>query len=787
MGATDRIAAGLLRAHWWVGLFLCMALLANANARNILVLSTNSQLGVSPDSVDSVNNEIIEFTAPGDNVSHLSTMQTPGTLTQAYFTAGNFDLVLVNRLAYAFDPGNAQVLSDAMQNRWADAFALFYDTGGASDGAAATDLINVLQTAAGITVSASAPIGYDTPLALNTNSVYASNFGGAQQVRGGYFFYMNNVPAANVLFVQNGDPMPLNGTLVNNVYTVVIPGSQSYSGKGACIAASADISMFEFRNYFGGDNGIGNPNNTGLTNQGKLRPAFTALLSTGGGCWTPVVSKTFTPVSVTPGGVSTLTINVAGIPQGDTTGVSISDTLPAPLIIADNSASHNCGAAQLTAAAGTNSITLTGGTAPPAGCSVTVKVQWPIANINDCVAPNNVRTNTITPGAGAGFSTDQGQFNNPATAQLTCTAGSITVAKNVAWQPGSVVSDLSAMQFGMDVACTSDTNQVMPAKTTNVAVDTAGSGSTPVAPVVPNGSCVVTETIRPSAPANHEWVETTLPSTTQTMQAAPAVTTANITNTLRRSLTSIALNKNVTGWPATGTGGGVFHFTADCGTDGQHAGSVMLAANGSGTGSIANVPQGASCTINEDPSLPTPPQNYIWGALPAPQTIADVQPGGPPASFNNTLSRLLMTMGLTKTVTGGPSAGVTGTFNFIANCGVDGSFTGAVALNAASSGTGSITSVPMGASCAIGEQPSLPAAPDGYVWGALPADQSINPVQTTSSASFENKLNKTAPIAATPVPTVREGALVLLSIVLAGFAMFRLRRGRTNPAAMTVH
>ncbi len=745
MRSLNRIAAGVLRTHWWVGLFLCLSLLGHANARNILVLSTNSHSGVTADSIDAVNNEIAEFSASGDTVTHMSAMQMPGALTEAYFTAGNYDLVLVNRLAFSFAADNAKVLNDAMQNRWADAFALFYDTGGLSNATAAADLINVLKTAAGITVSASAPITSDVPLELNTNSVYASSFSGAPKVRGGYFFYMNNVPAANVLFLKDGDPMPQHGTLVNNVYTVMIPGSQSYSGKGACIAASADISMFELRNYSGGSNGFGPPNNSGLTNQGKLRPAFNALLSSGGGCWPPVVSKAFSPTSVPPGGVSQLTISVSGDPQGNTTGVNISDTLPAPLVIADNTATHTCtsASAQLVAESGTNSITLTGGVAPPEGCSVTVNVRWPFANLDDCAAPGNVRTNTITPGVGAGFSTDQGQFNNPATATLTCTAGSLTAAKSVVWQAGSVPSDLSAMQFGMNVACTSDTDQVMPAKTTTVAVDAAGAGSSEVTPIVPAGSCVVTETLRPSAPSNHEWVEATLPSTTVTMQAAPAVTTANITNTLRRSLTSIALTKNVVGWPATGTGGSVFNFIADCGPDdGQHSGAVTVAANGSGTGTIANVPQGASCTISEDPgSLPAPPQNYSWGALPASQTIADVQPSSS-VSFDNSLSRNRVSIGLTKTVTGGPAAGVTGTFSFEANCGADSNYLGAVALSGTNSGSGSIPNVPQGANCTVSELQPLPTEPTNYTWGSVPMPQPVNNAQASSIASFTNTLTR---------------------------------------------
>lgn len=140
----------------------------------------------------------------------------------------------------------------------------------------------------------------------------------------------------------------------------------------------------------------------------------------------PSVSKTFAPTSVTPGNNSTLTITVKGPgfgggnggTAGPVPGLNLTDVLPAPLTVA--SASTTCTGGTLTAASGSNTISLTNATLPNDGCTVTVDVQWPgsAAGISACQATPRV-TNTIT--APSQFSTAVGQMDAPATADLDCT------------------------------------------------------------------------------------------------------------------------------------------------------------------------------------------------------------------------------------------------------------------------------------------------------------------------------------------------------------------------------
>jgi hypothetical protein len=141
----------------------------------------------------------------------------------------------------------------------------------------------------------------------------------------------------------------------------------------------------------------------------------------------PSVSKAFAPANVTPGEHSTLTITVKGPgfgggnggTAGPVPGLNLTDVLPAPLTVA--SASTTCTGGTLTAAAGSDTISLANATLPNDGCTVTVDVQWPstAAGIGACQATPAV-TNTIDPAQGQ-FSTAVGQMNTPATADLSCT------------------------------------------------------------------------------------------------------------------------------------------------------------------------------------------------------------------------------------------------------------------------------------------------------------------------------------------------------------------------------
>lgn len=90
----------------------------------------------------------------------------------------------------------------------------------------------------------------------------------------------------------------------------------------------------------------------------------------------PTVTKGFSPASIAPGATSTLTITLANSNAGNNiTGVAFTDTYPSGLVnAASPAASTTCGGT-VTATAGLDVLSLSGGTIPASGsCTVTVPV-----------------------------------------------------------------------------------------------------------------------------------------------------------------------------------------------------------------------------------------------------------------------------------------------------------------------------------------------------------------------------------------------------------------------------
>jgi LPXTG-site transpeptidase (sortase) family protein len=98
------------------------------------------------------------------------------------------------------------------------------------------------------------------------------------------------------------------------------------------------------------------------------------------------MSKAFTPSTIIPNGISTLTITLQNTDVSRLVNVSVTDTLPGNtvngVVVAPTpNASTTCGSGVVTAAAGTQTITMTGGIIPaqvgaiPGVCTITVDVQ----------------------------------------------------------------------------------------------------------------------------------------------------------------------------------------------------------------------------------------------------------------------------------------------------------------------------------------------------------------------------------------------------------------------------
>jgi uncharacterized repeat protein (TIGR01451 family) len=118
----------------------------------------------------------------------------------------------------------------------------------------------------------------------------------------------------------------------------------------------------------------------------------------------PVISKTFTPAKIVPGGTSTVTLTITNPNSfAALTGVAFTDTLPAGVVVATpNGLTSTCGGVA-TATAGSGTISLSGGTlAASAVCTVTANVTAPEGIFVNSVAvtstnggPGNTATATL--------------------------------------------------------------------------------------------------------------------------------------------------------------------------------------------------------------------------------------------------------------------------------------------------------------------------------------------------------------------------------------------------------
>jgi hypothetical protein len=133
----------------------------------------------------------------------------------------------------------------------------------------------------------------------------------------------------------------------------------------------------------------------------------------------PSISKAFSPALIAPNGVSTLifTITNPAVNLAPETGVAFTDTLPGTLVVATpSSATGNCNGGVFTAVAGSNSVSLTGGTIPVnSSCVLSVNVTG---------AVTATYTNTTGP-----VSSTNGGTGNTASATLSLKPANLSITK----------------------------------------------------------------------------------------------------------------------------------------------------------------------------------------------------------------------------------------------------------------------------------------------------------------------------------------------------------------------
>lgn len=156
------------------------------------------------------------------------------------------------------------------------------------------------------------------------------------------------------------------------------------------------------------------------TNSGSNTVAASANLN---GPLPPTVTKSFSPSAIVAGSSSTLTISVANPNSFNLTGAAFTDSYPSGMVNLSSPAPTNSCGGTLTASAGTGSLSLSGGTIPAAGCSITVPVT--------SSSTGGTLTNTMS-----ALTTTQTSASNAASGSLTVI---LPPAVSLAFSPASVV------------------------------------------------------------------------------------------------------------------------------------------------------------------------------------------------------------------------------------------------------------------------------------------------------------------------------------------------------------
>ncbi len=205
--------------------------------------------------------------------------------------------------------------------------------------------------------------------------------------------------------------------------------------------------------------------------EGANPPELVIEQSGTSGSVTPTLSKSFNPITITSGGISTLTLTINN--NGNSvalTGLSVSDNYPAAITnAASANASSTCSGGTLNAANGGSSISYTGGSVA-AGSSCTISV--------------NVTSNTVGQHLNTSGVVSSTEAPDSATASATLTVNSEVVAPTLSksFNPTSITSGgistltLTINNNGNSVALTGlSVSDNYPAAITNAASANASS------------------------------------------------------------------------------------------------------------------------------------------------------------------------------------------------------------------------------------------------------------------------------------------------------------------------
>jgi len=278
------------------------------------------------------------------------------------------------------------------------------------------------------------------------------------------------------------------------------------------------------------------------------------------GVTTPSVNKSFSPNTMFVGEVSVLTIVINNRDAStDLTGTSLTDTLPANVVIADPAlpanALQDCGAsATLEAAPGTDSITLSNATiAPSPNCIIRVNVT----SLTPGVYVNTIPADAITTDQGVtnpSSTSDQlnvqavgveKEFTPPAFQAGDTTTLTITL-QNPTDSPYTGVNITDNLPTGLTITGTPASPQCGGTITSTATSVTLTGGTIPASatPPTPPGTCTITVTVTaPETSGNETYTNTIPPETLTTDQGVTNILPATAEVEIYEVGTGVFANK----------------------------------------------------------------------------------------------------------------------------------------------------------------------------------------------------------------------------------------------------
>lgn len=322
----------------------------------------------------------------------------------------------------------------------------------------------------------------------------------------------------------------------------------------------------------------------------------------------------------------------------------------------------------------------------------------------------------------------------------------LIVTKQVTGLPAGGLA--AATTFGGDVLCTSPNGERLLEPWSVTVPAGASSASTSPTQRAAGSTCSVSESTPPTAPDGYEWDGQPVIEPASAGPLAPESTTEfTVTNALAAAEAEVAaleITKTVDGGPDLLDG--QFDFLVRCGAAGDFTGQVTLQGARSGTTTVANIPVGADCTV-EEVSVSAPPEGYRWGAPVIDTAAVRITDGGASVEVVNPLTELpqpVASVVITKQVAGLPAGGLPAATEFSGDllCTLGSGerelqpWTVTVGEGQTSASTPPIQR-PVGATCTVSES-TPPAAPAGYEWSGAPSIEpaTSGPLATDSTASF---------------------------------------------------